>query len=62
MSEQPFRLRCPKCHDSMAGARDELDPPDATVMEIICPFCDGGDFYAPRYFRCDGSEIVEPWL
>jgi hypothetical protein len=45
----------------MAGSRDTLDPPDATVMEIVCPNCDDGDFHIPRYFRCDGSEIVDPW-
>ncbi len=55
---QPFRLRCPKCLDSMAADRDEHDPADATVMEIICPHCDDGDRHAPRYFRCDGSELL----
>lgn len=55
---EPFRLRCPKCLDSMPAHRDEHDPVDATVCEIICPSCDDGDRHSPRYFRCDGTEVL----
>lgn len=58
MTGQPFRLRCPKCLDSMACPRGEHDPEDATVCEIICPSCDDGDRHEPRYFRCDGTETL----
>lgn len=58
MGEQPFRLRCPKCLASMQADRDDMDPADATVMEIICPNCDDGDRHSPRYFRCDGTELL----
>lgn len=50
-------LHCPACESREVTTRSKDDPERATVMVIICPDCDDGDFYAPVYFDDEGKEL-----
>jgi hypothetical protein len=46
-----------KCSEIMAVERADHDEPSATVLEIQCPECNGGDFDSPAYYDGNGREL-----
>ena len=55
-----IHLLCPKCGRKQSNnPREEAyDPPNAAVIQIQCPKCNGGDFDSEMYFDSKGNEIA----
>lgn len=51
-------LHCPDCEGREVTSRSPGDPDRATVMVIICPECDDGDFHSPIYLDDEGNEVM----
>lgn len=54
---RPVTLRCPKCSRTMLTHPNRTDPPHTSVVEVICPDCDDGDFHESSYFNAAGQQI-----
>ena len=56
----PIILRCPRCRRKKEYARaiDPRIPEKVSMIMIVCPKCDDGDFHNERWFDENNIELV----
>lgn len=59
----PITLRCPRCRRKKPYERsvDPRVPATVSVITIICPKCDNGDFHEERWFDANGVELEQDY-
>lgn len=51
-------LWCPECEMRYVADRVDTDYPEATLLEMRCPECVGGDFDLSTYYDAKGNEVL----
>lgn len=52
-------LECPYCRVYKTVPRSPELPSEVSLIEIICPDCDDGDFHAETWFSAPGVKVSQ---